>query len=554
MMRHRSIAVASLFVIILALVSLLLYKGVARYQHIEAMYQELSDKINAGNYAKSNQTQQVVERIISSAQLWRPIQENVADTVVQIFSQVAEIDLLQPYKTPSQGTSSGSGFFINAEGDIVTNAHVIDQAKALWIQIPSLGKRIIDVEVVGVSPERDIALLRVTEKSKEIIRKELGTIPWLTLGDSDILRRSDEVMGLGYPLGQQSLKSTTGVISGYENHWIQTSAPLNPGSSGGPLLNGQGSVIGINNAGIVKAQNVGYAIPINEVKTILPDLYKVKLLRKPFLGIIFNNATDELTDYLGNPQPGGAYVVEVVKDSTLEKAGVLRGDMIYEMNGHRLDIFGEMRVPWSEDKISLIEYVTRLTIDQDIMLVVYRNGERKEIRAKFQQTENSVISEIYPGYQEVDYEVFGGMVVMPLSLNHLQLLGARAPGLAKYMDVQQRATATLILTHIFPSSHVYRSRAVAVGSTIQSVNGIDVTTLEEYRAALKKSAQGKYLVLRLSDNVARRSDNVIIALEWNKLIDQEVQLSRDYRYPMTSMAQELVEAAHANKVVQARVK
>ena len=102
-----------------------------------------------------------VAKIITSAQLWRPVQEKVKDTVVQIFSQIAAIDLLQPYKTPSQGTAYGSGFFISDSGDIITNAHVVDQAKAVWVQIPSLGKRIIDVDIIGVNPDRDLALLRV---------------------------------------------------------------------------------------------------------------------------------------------------------------------------------------------------------------------------------------------------------------------------------------------------------------------------------------------------------------------------------------------------------
>ena len=339
---------ASLFISIVSL-GFGWYNLHKRQQFIEGACAQICDDVALAIDHEAVVQATTVERVVSSAQLWRPIQERVVDTVVQIFSQVAEVDLLQPYKTPTQGTASGSGFFINGDGDLITNAHVLDQASAVWIQIPSLGKRILDVEVVGVSPERDIALLRLTPESKEIIVKELEKIPFLAFGDSDVVRRSDEVMALGYPLGQQSLKSTTGVVSGHENRWMQTSAPLNPGNSGGPLLNSQGFVVGVNSAGIREAQNVGYAIPGNEVQTILPDLYKVKLLREPFLGIVFNNATDALTNYLGNPAPGGAYVVEVVKGSTLDKAGIQRGDMIYKINNHNLDIFGEMRVPWSED-------------------------------------------------------------------------------------------------------------------------------------------------------------------------------------------------------------
>ena len=98
------------------------------------------------------------------------------------------------------------------------------------------------------------------------LEKTLGEIPYLPLGDSDTAYRSDRVLTLGYPLGQESLKSTTGVISGQERDMIQISAPINPGSSGGPLLNNKGEVIGICTSGINDAQNVNYIIPINETK------------------------------------------------------------------------------------------------------------------------------------------------------------------------------------------------------------------------------------------------------------------------------------------------
>ncbi|HRN77809.1 MAG TPA: trypsin-like peptidase domain-containing protein [Candidatus Dependentiae bacterium] len=554
-MKNRHILISYIFlfltIVILFLFGYLLYK---RQQRIEQASAQIYDDVMRVAIDVPTPEQNVVERVVTSSQLWRPIQEKVENTVVQIFSQIAELDLLQPYKTPKQGTSSGSGFFINADGDIITNAHVIDQASAIWIQIPALGKRVLDVEVLGVSPERDLALLRLTPDSLQQIKDELGTVPYLKIGDSDKVLRSDEVLALGYPLGQQSLKSTTGVVSGFEHRWIQTSAPINPGNSGGPLLNTQGEVVGVNNANIPGAQNVGYAIPISQLEIILPDLYKVKLLRKPFLGIVFNNATDALTEYLGNPAPGGAYIVEVVSNSTLDKAGVKRGDMLYEINNHRLDIFGEMRVPWSEDKVSLIDYVSRISIGEEIKLVVYRNGERKELKAIFEQAESQGVSEFYPGYEELDYEVFGGMVITPLTINHLQLLGSHAPGLAKYMDMKNRNEPTLIITHIFPSSHLYRSRAVAVGSTIHEVNGIKVSNLHEFRNALQQKGDNKFFTMRLSDNVARRSENVIVALEWDKLIEQEPKLAHDYRYPMTNTTKELLAAAQANKALQKATK
>lgn len=493
---------------------------------------------------------QVIERVVSSACLWRPVQERIKDTVVQIVAQVAEIDMLQPYKTPAQGTAQGTGFFINDQGDIITNAHVVDQAKSVWIQIPSLGKRIIDAHIVGVSPERDIALLRVNGDDVETIRRELGTIPYLPLGDSDLIRRSDEVLAVGYPLGQQSLKSTTGVVSGREQHLIQTSAPINPGNSGGPLLNPQGEVIGINVANIPQAQNVGYAIPINELRTILPDLYKVKLLRKPCLGVLFNNGTEALAEYFGNPRPCGCYVVDVVRGSALEKAGVASGDMVYEINGYPVDMFGEMSMPWSEDKLSIVDYVSRLAIGENIRVVVYRYGERKEFSFKFDLAELPAIRKVYPGFEDVDYEVFSGMVVMQLTKNHFQLLGPQAPGLARFGEIKAQSTPALVVTHIFPSCQLYRARNVALGSTINEVNGIKVGTLEEFRGAIRKSAQSKLLVFKFSDNVSRVSDNIMIALPWEKVMEEESRLAKDFNYVPTQLSCEMVKLAQANSAIK----
>lgn len=481
-----------------------------------------------------------LERFVTKNEIWRPIQEKVKDTVVQVFSQVLEFNFLEPYKTPNQYSCTGTAFFINDKGDLITNAHVVNQAETIWIQIPSLGKQIIDVEVVSVSPERDLALLRVKPESLEVITKTLGGVPYLTFGDSDAVKRSDEVLALGYPLGQQSLKSTSGVISGREGQFIQMSAPINPGNSGGPLLNTSGLVVGINSANVPDAQNVGYIIPINDLKNILSDMYTMKLLRKPFLGVLFNNATESLTELLGNPEPGGCYVVEVVDKSTLALAGVQRGDMLYEINGLPIDRYGEMTVPWSEDKISLIDYVSRLSVGEQISLVVYRKGERKELSAQFSQAELPAIRKFYPGYEEIDYEVAAGMVVMPLTLNHIAGLGKNVSGLMKFAELKHQTEPALIVTHIFPSSQLYRARSIAIGSTINEINGIPVHTLAEFRQALESPVDGKFLTIKATDNVARASDNVFVALPYKKLLDEELMLAQTYHYKLSNTMQALL--------------
>ncbi|MBI2774806.1 trypsin-like peptidase domain-containing protein [Candidatus Dependentiae bacterium] len=466
-----------------------------------------------------------------AGQAWSELQDKVKNAVVQVFSQIGTIDLLQPYKTPNQYQGTGSGFFINKEGEIITNAHVIDQAKAIWIQIPGLGKQQIDVEIVGLSPERDLALLRVPAEGLEVIKTVLGEIPHLDFGDSNDVKRADEVMTLGYPLGQQGLKSTVGVVSGREQHLIQIDAPINPGNSGGPSLNRSCQVVGVNTLYAPDAQNVGFIIPINQLKIVLDDLRTVKLLRKPFLGIIFNNGSESLTNYLANPQPGGLYVVDVYKGSPLAKAGVKRGDMVYEINGYKLDMYGEMF--WQGEKVALIDYVSQMKLGQHVDLVVYRKGARKDISLTFEQTELLPIRHMYPGFEKLDYEVTAGMVVQPLTINHLPILVNQAPALAKYAEMKYQMEPALIITHIFPDSQAHRSRSLMPGSILKEVNGEPCKTMQEFRIALSKG-------LKTGNLTIETNEGVFVVCPFKKVLEEQVRLAKDYFFPLSDTTKTLL--------------
>lgn len=476
---------------------------------------------------------------------WCDIQTKVKDTVVQVFSQVAEFNWLEPYKTPNQYQSSGSGFFFTEDGDIITNAHVIDQARAVSIQVPSTGKRRYEVDIIGVSPERDLAWIRLKSEERDALVSLIGKIPTLPIGDSDNVHRADEIMALGYPLGQQSLKSTTGVVSGREHmggqHLIQISAPINPGSSGGPSIDMRGNVVGINSSGIFGGgvQNVGYVIPSNEVSLFLrqleqlPNLNEVKFLRKPFLGVLFNSGNDSLVRFLGNPEPGGLYVVETHKHGPLNKIGVTAGDMIYELDGHRIDTFGEMNVPWSEDKVLLTDYISRLMFGDDLHMVIYREGKKKEFLFKLTPCEPMAIRRMYPGYEKIDYEVIGGMVVMQLSLNHVQMLVNNVPELVQYMEFKNQVEPVLIVTHVLPDSEAARSRSIGTGILIGEVNGKSVKTLAEFREAVRKSLSTNFLTVKTVDNV-------LTVLPFDKIIMNERRLADTYYYPLSDFAKSLL--------------
>lgn len=529
---------------VLALLSYFVYDTMYHQQQQQILIDKLRDELFS--FQAHSPSGVINGGTPSPAKRWTELQPLTKDTVVQVFSQVAQFNWLEPYKTPNQFQAVGSGFFIHEDGKILTNAHVVDQTKAVSIQIPSMGKRRFEVDVIGVSPERDLALLQLHPRDLAILTKELGKIPTLNLGNSDYVHRADEIMALGYPLGQQALKSTTGVVSGREHieghSLIQISAPINPGSSGGPSLNTSGEVIGINSSGIFGGgvQNVGYIIPSNEVALFLrhleqtqPGPNNIKFLRKPFLGVLFNNATEDLTTFLGNPQPGGLYVVETYRNSPLDKAGVLPGDMIYEIDGYKIDLFGEMNVPWSEDKISIVDYVSRLKVGDNVQLVVYRNGKRKSLKLTFNQVELAPIRAMYPGYEKIDYEVIGGMVISQLALNHLPALIQGAPELARFTEFKNQMKPALVVTHVFPDSASSRTRTIGAGAIISEINGEPVTTLEELRKAIKKSLATNYLTVKTNENV-------FIALPFDPLLEDEKRLARNYFYQITPLVQELL--------------
>jgi len=482
----------------------------------------------------------VIEKIVSG-QPWAQVQRKAKNTVVQIIAQTAEINLLKPYETPRQGGGFGSGFFISDQGEIITNMHVIDQAQSVWIKIPSMGKAIIPVKVIGKAPERDLALLRITDEGKEVIKRVLGIekFPFLKLGDSDLVNRADEVLALGYPLGQASLKSTSGVVSGREHlggkYLLQISSPINPGSSGGPALSLNGEVIGISVSGIVSAQNVGYIIPVNELKMICDGLRTKKVLRRPFLGVLVGNGSYDLAKHLGNPVPSGCYVIEVHPNGPLAKSGVKAGDMIYEVNGLPIDEYGDLKVPWSEEKLSFMDYITRWEEGQDVTLLIYREGKEKNISFKFNYVDDAPVKKIIVGEDPLDYEIFGGMLFQPLNLNLVQALIANAPSLIKYAEFKHQMEPALIVTHLMPSSLVDRLVVIQPGAIIEEVNGTKVTNMKQLRIELRKSIQKKRVVLKTSEGA-------LFVINSKEVVQDEKRLSRTYHYPLSPFIQELAKS------------
>ena len=234
--------------------------------------------------------------------------------------------------------SLGSGFVISNDGLILTNHHVVEDVDK--IEIVFLDGSHADAEVVGTDPKTDIALVRAKGKR---------TYTALPLGDSDALLPGDWVVAVGNPFGLDHTV-TAGIVSatgrdigqGPYDDFIQTDAAINPGNSGGPLLNLAGEVVGINAAINPQANTIGFAVPINMAKQILPQLEKHGKVVRGWLGVAVQPVTPELAEAMHLETQQGALVAQVTPDSPAAKAGVERGDVIVRFGDRPIERMREL--------------------------------------------------------------------------------------------------------------------------------------------------------------------------------------------------------------------
>jgi len=331
---------------------------------------------------------------------WPQLLEERRDGVVQLAVVQENYLWSKGYRQPILEEIFGSGWFIdNSEfgietnGDllIVTNAHVAKQAKSIQVLVPSLGQEPIDSEVMGVCVERDIALLRIVDKAGFLALYKAKTgkdkIYMSKLGGSDILKRGQDVMAVGFPLGMQSVKATMGIVSGYQQFenalYLSMTAAINPGNSGGPLFNADGECVGINSAKFAKASGIAFTIPSKQLKVMLDALYTTREVRVPDLGFEMSPGTEELNEYLtGLKSTGGVYVKDVVKDGLFSQAGVKQGDLLLAVNGHKISRFGKFWMEVMKDRVNVNGLLARVKWASELKLHIYRSDTHLlEVRA-----------------------------------------------------------------------------------------------------------------------------------------------------------------------------
>ncbi len=337
---------------------------------------------NHGSLGKTT-TAQKQQYVSSESQLISQIAKTTGQSVVSIDvqSQTTAQDIFG-FQFSQQQSGAGTGFIINDQGIIATNRHVVPAGTSSVSVTLADGTKYSNVQVIGRTADSnslDVAFLKITDlKGKKLVP--------VTLGDSSKMQVGDRVVAIGNALGQFQNTVTAGIISGYgrdvqagdqtgtatENltDLFQTDAAINPGNSGGPLVNINGEVIGINTAVAGSAQNIGFAIPINDLKGLINSVLATGQLQQPYLGVRYVSLTDDLAYQYNLSITRGAYIVpsangsSVVAGSPADKAGLKEKDTITKVNNIGID-----------DKTSLTSALSQFKVGDNVSLTVIRGGK-----------------------------------------------------------------------------------------------------------------------------------------------------------------------------------
>jgi serine protease Do len=360
---------------------------------------------------------------------------------------------------PQRQRSLGSGFVIDADGSILTNNHVVENAQKIVVKTSD--DQEYEAKVVGRDPKTDIAVIKITAKTGLTVA---------SLGDSDKLEVGEWVMAIGNPFGLDSTV-TSGIVSAKGRHigqgpydnFIQTDASINPGNSGGPLLNLRGEVIGINTAIFSRSGGnigIGFAIPINLVKELLPQLRGKGKVTRGYLGVLIQRVTPEIAESLGIDKARGALVANVSKDGPAEKAGVKVGDVIVEFDGKEIKESGDLPI-----------VVARTPVDRKVRMKVLRDKKDLQLTVTVGELKDEEVVASAPEKGEL------GMTVQKLTPQMAESLGLdRAEG--------------VVVSAVDPGSAADEA-GIRRGDVILEIDRKPIRGIEEYKKAVAGARKGK---------------------------------------------------------------
>ena len=350
-----------------------------------------------GSNSRENQSTTISKEnqkvVTNESQLISDIAKTVGPSVVSVdvTSNAQQVDFFGRIRTGEQ-QSAGTGIIISEDGYIVTNRHVVSGSTTKVSITLSDGTTLDNVEVVGKTTDTDsldIAFLKI----KDTKGKKLSVAK---LGDSSKVQVGDKVVAIGNALGQFQNTVTSGIISGFGRsveagdesgdnsetlqNLFQTDTAINSGNSGGPLVNINGEVIGINTAVAGgSAENIGFAIPINDVQGIVKSVLATGKLERPYLGVRYVTLTDDYAAQLNLSTKRGAYITSgttggaIVAGGPADKAGIKEKDIITKVNGTVID-----------ENNSLTSLVGRHAVGDEVSLTVIRDGKEQTIKLKLE--------------------------------------------------------------------------------------------------------------------------------------------------------------------------
>jgi len=364
--------------------------------------------------------------------------------------------------------SLGSGFVISRDGYIVTNAHVIEDVESIKVIFDD-GKE-LPAEVVGRDPKTDIALIRVSSE------EPLFALP---LGNSDGVRPGEWVVAIGNPFGLEHTV-TAGIVSakhrvigqGSYDDYIQTDAAINPGNSGGPLLNLSGEVIGINTAIRPAANTIGFAVPVNMAKDILPQLRTKGSVTRGWIGVVIQKITPEISQHLEIEEETGALVSKVMPGGPADEAGIKRYDVILSFDGKQI---GEMN--------ELPRVVAATPVGRTVEVVVLRDGKQKKVEVDVAAMEEPKEATLAAAEKGSAAEF--GLLVQELT-----------PEIAKNLGVDEEHG--VVITGVAPGSPA-ASAGLRREDVILEVDKSAINDVKDLEKSLAGADDGALLLIRRGD-------------------------------------------------------
>jgi len=374
-----------------------------------------------------------------------------------------------PRERNPNNSGTGSGVIVDQRGLIVTNNHVVGDAKEVEVRLSNRTKFI--GQVIGRDPDTDLAIVQITPD------RDLPTVPF---GDSSKVRVGQWVLAVGNPFALDRTV-TLGVVSGLERDavrlsryeaFIQTDASINPGNSGGPLFNLNGEVIGINTAIINFAQGIGFAIPSNMVLQVVDQLRSRGKVVRGWLGVGIQEVTPELAGKFSIKETDGVLVNDVFENEPASRAGVRPGDIISKVNGLSI-----------ETPSGLSRAVAGLTPGTKIELEIIRNGERRMMPVDLgERKEDAVVAAIPPSPAPMP-EIKLGLNVQDLT-----------PELAEKFKIKDKKGA---LVSKVETASAAQDQGLREGDLIKEVNRQPVNSAEEFKTALTQIKKGDSVLLRV---------------------------------------------------------